>query len=75
MEKFRLIAGGAIGMGIIAFACLWCYGAGRASIVDQCVEHRAFVYGDGAWGCNRLRKTHNEVDSDMLVRLNRESES
>lgn len=73
MEKFKFLCIGFISAGIIAVACLWCYGAGRASIVDQCVEHRAFVYGDGAWGCNRLRKAHDSVESDMMIKPNRES--
>jgi hypothetical protein len=43
------------------------YGQGRAEIIQQCIEHRAFTYGDGAWGCVRLRKSVRDMGRDEVI--------
>lgn len=67
-DFYKGVIGGAVGV-IAGTACfLVGYGSGRSSIVEQCLEHRAFVYGDGAWGCMRLKKAVREVESETIVK-------
>lgn len=58
---------GAITVAAIGFSYLWGVGEGRAGIVRQCVEHRAFTYRDGAWGCVRLRKSVRQVEEKDVI--------
>lgn len=68
MKPFHLgaIYGGAIVV-IFLLGLLLGHAAGRGGIVNDCLEHRAFVYKDGAWGCVRLRKGVRDMGRDEIL--------
>lgn len=67
-DRLRGLIAGAVIMAAFIVASIMAYGMGRASIVEQCLEYRAFTYAGGAWGCVRLRKGVRDVESDTIVK-------
>ncbi len=61
-----MIVGMVIAM-LLVLAFVIGYGTGRNEIIQQCIEHRAFTYGDGAWGCVRLRKGVRQIERDEVI--------